>query len=342
MTLPAGLEYLDGDTGAWYAVPSWAGFHELVGRLAARGVMGRSRLVIALAVPNRYMAAPMLGLGAILAVSERELSGVTATQRFSELKALPNTAVLRFISPGGDSPRLGTFGGTQVIGGVEYVKIHSRDKGKPCAFYEPLHYATNIQRTTLTPDEIPSNGRGRKARAASHQFWLSFLPHSDLEAFNRDARVECVLFGNGPQLRNELSEVRFRVPLDAGKSAEGTFNDLLRVRKYSNSTGPSWSDVHSTSGAKSLPERMKLAPRVVVFDGPTGFLRWRKYYPDSAWIVVLDKNDPQYDEGVDELNAEIAMNSSDDNVLCVGDDLPPGVTIPPGVEVTAFFLAQAG
>lgn len=343
MSLPEGLEYASGEGPSWHAVPSWTTFYAVVGRLAARGVAGNSRLVLALSVPDRYMVAPMLGVGAILGVVERELVGVTPQQRFAQLAELPSDAVLRFTSPLGDVSRLGTFGGTTVREGVEYIKINSYvGKGKPCTFLEPVQWAMNIQRTELTPDEIPRSGRGRKAGASSHRFWGRFLPDSDFEAFNRDAKVECLLLGNGPQLQQEIRDQALRVPRDSSQFSLGTLDNLLRVRAYSSVGAPSWSEVVSTAGARRLSERHKMSPRVVVFDGARGFLRWRKYYGDSAWIVVLDRTDSQFGDGVDELNAAMALGSEPETALCIGDELPSGVTIPPGVEVSGFFRFQTG
>lgn len=343
MTLPASLAYLDESvaTPSWQRIPQWASFYEQCGALAARGVTGRSRLVVALSVPDRYAVAPLLSVGVVLAVAKRELAGVTAKQRLAELKALPNDAVLRFVSPGGDSPRLGTFGGVIDTERGRRIKIISRSKGRPYVFYEPVGYAANIQMTSLTPDEIPRNGRARKAGTPSRRFWGRFLPGADLGAFTQGAKVECVILGGGPPLKREICDLRLRVSDDSKKPSEGCLNDLLRVGAYCSRTEANWTEVHSTSGARSLPERMKLKPRAVVFDGTRGFLRWRNHYPSSAWIVVLDRNDPQFAEGVDEVNAEMAMNSGPESVLCVETGLPSKMPIPPGVEVCAFFRTQA-
>lgn len=178
----------------------------------------------------------------------------------------------------------------------------------------------------------PEGGAG-----SSPRFFAGFLPNTDLETFEGDARIECVMFGPGAQLRQEIKELRLGIRGGTAPFPSGTLNDLLRVRTFGLPTAPAWTELHPTAGPRRLPDRMKLHPRVVVFDGARGFLRWRNYFEDSAWIVVLDRNEPQFMEGASELNTEYAQNSIPDEPACIVSELPPGVAIPPGVEVTSYF-----
>ncbi len=287
------------------------------------------------------MVSPMLALGVVTGVVERELVGVTPEQRFEELAALPPDAVLRFVSPGCEASKLGTFAGVADKNGQPCIRIEGRAGRGNITYYEPAHWALNIQRTNLRPEDIPKSGRGRRGRGSSHHFWASFLPESDFEAFNRDAKIECLLFGTGMHLREEIREQKFRVSRETDKFAVASLDDVLRVRAYSNPVDPCWTQVGTTGGSRRLSERLKLKPRAVIFDGSRGFLRWRKYFGDSAWILVLDRNDPQFSEGVSELNEHLASCVESD-ILCLTDELPPGVEIPPGVETTAFFQKRVG
>lgn len=342
MTLPQNMLYKDSAGGGevWRPVPPWAHFYELIGRIAARGVLSHGRLVIGLSVPHRYMAAPLVTLGALLSVVSDELVGVTSEQRFAELAALEPGTVLRFSSPGSDEVKLGTFVGSKIDNGKKYIVIEDpRGKGH-LRTWMPMDYATNIQRTSLTADEIPKRPARRRGNHVSRRFLAAFLSDVDFEAFERDAIIESVLLGPGPALRQEIKDLQLGVRALKPELAEGTLNDLLRVREYVSSETAAWTEIHSTSGSRRLPERMKLNPRVAVFDGARGFLRWRKHFSDSAWVLVLDRHDTQFLDAVADLNSEYAQNSLVQEDIDIVPNLPEGMTIPPGVEATLFFRGR--
>lgn len=334
MPLPNGLLYKEDAGDQWSPVPQWAGFYEQLGETAARGAMEDRRLVVGLSVPSRYMAASFIAVGTVLAVASAELKGVTAKQRFRELQLLPEGTVLRFTRPGADKATFGTFRGTHEENGTKYIVIDGRD----CRYYEPFRYAASIQQTDLSPEQVAGANRWRGSAGGSRRFLSAFLKYTNPATFESDAKPECLLLGPQGQLRDEILGQELAVGGKSGsKLGRGCLNDLLKVRKFGNAAAPSWSELASTTGARTLSDKLKFGPRVVVFDGARGFLRWRKYFPSSAWIVVLSRVEPQFTEAVHELNSEYAENSIDDP-FCVADSLPDGVSAPPGLEMTSFFV----
>lgn len=336
MALPDGLLYKADADGQWLPVPAWTGFYEQLGGIAARGSMADRRLVIGLSVPSRYMAAAFLAAGAVLAVASSELKGVTAEQRFSELQRLPEGTVLRFTPPGADKAIFGTFRGTHEENGTRYIVID----GGGCRRYVPFRYATSIQATDLSPEQLGSANRWKGGVGGSRRFLSAFLQYMNPATFESDATPECLILGPGGQLRDEILGQAMAVGAkNESKLGQGCLNDLLRVRKFSHAAAPCWTEMGSTSGARVLSEKLKFDPRVVIFDGPRGFLRWRKYFMSSAWLVVLSRVEPQFNEAVHELNSEYAENSLDDST-CLLESLSEGTCVPPGVEMTSFFVGR--
>ena len=115
-----------------------------------------------------------------------------------------------------------------------------------------------------------------------------------------------------------------------GKPAAGTLNHLLRLRGSGVARGAYRTDVLAAQASRIAASLE--GPPHVVFDGASGYLRWRGRFAGSHAVVVLDRTDPRYDEAARQLHLDYVRRSPDGLGFTPPDP-------PVGVEVLRFGLA---
>src|SRR5581483_3608669 len=74
-------------------------------------------------------------------------------------------------------------------------------------------------------------------------------------------------------------------------------------------------------------------PKVAIFDGARAFNNWRSRWPDSNWLVLLDRGLPSAPDGAAAVNQGYATRLAESDAL--GD-----LDIPAGVETLAYLERQ--
>jgi hypothetical protein len=140
--------------------------------------------------------------------------------------------------------------------------------------------------------------------------------------------LECVLVGNKKALCYELEQTSFAVQMEGKLFSQGRLQDILRVRELlGDGEGYRASLMSDRIKQISLPKSHR--PFITLFDGAAGFLRWRDYWRDSNWLVVLDRTESGFDEAVAALNKEYRSNYID-------GVLPDVSYLPTQVDVLAY------
>src|SRR5262249_16773194 len=106
--------------------------------------------------------------------------------------------------------------------------------------------------------------------------------------------------------------------------------DLLQVHRFLNGSEPFRSEICRVNGQAPVFPNNGVIPSSVIFDGATGFIRWRDHLRDSNWIVILDKTDVRFHEAEKIMN-QAYLSRIDDKGLV---NLP---SPPAGVEVMSFY-----
>lgn len=67
-----------------------------------------------------------------------------------------------------------------------------------------------------------------------------------------------------------------------------------------------------------------VTPRLVLFDGAQGFIKWRHFFGKSDWVIILDRTEPHYQEAVHGINDGYSRRVSDD-MLNIDIPFPQGI-----------------
>jgi hypothetical protein len=142
--------------------------------------------------------------------------------------------------------------------------------------------------------------------------------------------LDCLIVGKAGRLKSELGGVKLGIQLNGRTVEEGRLDDIARTRQV---TGPrrTYRSSIVSSTSRLHPLLSSARPRCVVFDGATGFLKWRHNWRGSHWVLVLDKTDPRCADGAIAVNDEYEGRS-----LGVVPELS-SLKRPPSVEFTAFY-----
>ena len=87
----------------------------------------------------------------------------------------------------------------------------------------------------------------------------------------------------------------------------------------------------SPSASKLRSSLASTKPACVIFDGASGFLKWRHNWRSSDWLVLLDRTDLRCLDGATAVNDEYESRS-----LALATELS-SVPRPESVELTAFY-----
>lgn len=85
-------------------------------------------------------------------------------------------------------------------------------------------------------------------------------------------------------LRKEAQSTEFAARSSNGAFVEGTLQEVLRVREFSSANQSYRSQVFSVNNRKLPGTAGRMKPAFAVFDGATGFLKWREKFRNSDWI----------------------------------------------------------
>jgi hypothetical protein len=113
-------------------------------------------------------------------------------------------------------------------------------------------------------------------------------------------------------------------------------SDVLRIRKLLHAGQPYRSEVVSSIGRRAPTDVGNDVPFAVVFDGATGFLKWRHLWPQANWVVALDHTEPRCDEAAAAVDALYQDRA-------VGGPVPLLLPELPGrVDLAAFRVPVTG
>lgn len=292
------------DNQGWNTLPDWARFFISLGS-AIGSDNSKNRLVIGIAVPTRSYAVSLIAAGIVIARSAVPVNKLGAEEHFAYLRSLEVGTPVTFRS--GIMKKKGFLVGCkpkELAGSIQEcigVQSQSKDSGGLIEWFPPKR-SLKIQVSQTAINRLPNRQKGRRI-VSREGFLENILGLSDVYEFALNSRFECAIVGNKNRLRQEIKETRFAIQVKKGYF-EGTLQDILRVRKLLGSEKGFRSDIYPSSGKKS-PDLSKFGiPAIAIFDGALGFLKWRDYWRESKWVVLLDHTERGFMEAVDLLNQE--------------------------------------
>lgn len=295
--------------GNWLPLPSWGRFFIQIGTcMAENTVDGNRRSVLALVLPARAFAAPLLSVGVVLSRSHIPVPQPGIDEYFDLLCSMPRNTRVTYMRSGRKHD--GILYGKSRISDVDYVSVMISIKGSLHICHVPRDKCREITVSAVDGGQPPKKlSRGRRVLPSGGLLGQVFDAASVLE-FVRRSRLECIILGRIGELRHEIVNTPFAIQVASGAFGEGNLQDLIRVRRFAGSDQCHRSNVVDVSRSGSPFQNDRELPSIVVFDGSRSFLRWRDYWRQSNWILCLDRTESDFGEAVEELNREYTQRRS--------------------------------
>lgn len=317
---------------AWAEAPAWARYFFDVAAAHASAEDAPSvagpRSILCLAVPSRSYAAALAACGIVITRAALPVEQPSPAKHFELICNLPEETPVSLLN--GRKKLKGLFVGCDDHQGMKFARIMVNQKSAGGGSYLiPEAGALRVEVLPAGPVNLPKRQNGRPipqvADLARH-----ILGDEQALALARRPRPECLIVGRVNILRREITETEFAISSDHTAYHEGRLQDILQVRRFLNGNVPYRSDICRVNGKAPVFANEGVTPSFVIFDGATGFIRWRDHLRDSNWMVILDKTDARFREAADVLN-QAYLNRIDDNGLV---NLP---SPPAGVDVMNFY-----
>ena len=310
----------------WVEIPTWARYFLDTG--AAAAVAAGPRLVLCLAVPSRSYAAALAACGIVTTRASLPVEQSSPAKHFELICNLPEETPVSLLS--GRKKLKGLFIGCADHQGMKYAQIMVNQKSAGGGSYLiPEAGALRVDVLPAGPINLPKRQGGRSIPQVA-DFTRHILGNRQAQIFAELPRLECLIVGRVNVLRREIMDTAFATSSDRTAYHEGRLQDLLQVHRFLNGTEPYRSDICRVNGQAPVFANDGVIPSFVIFDGATGFIRWRDHLRDSNWIVILDRTDARFHEAAQVLN-QAYLSRIDDNGL-VNLSSPPA-----GVEVMSFY-----
>jgi len=283
-----------------------------------------ARVVIALSLPARAFAAVLAAAGAVATAFRENPPASDAAEHFDYLASLPEgTAINHHRS---NKVEQGRLAGVEIdsVDGTARVRIKLRKEDRLL----PVGLCTEVQ---VIDD--PGTLKARKQTLVKDpEFLACALPGVDTTSLSATTRLDCVLVGVQRTLEGELTAREFGAGDDEAVY-EGNLQGIVRARDiggtkdaYRSALVPAASEDGDAPIAASVP-------KVAIFDGARAFNNWRSRWPDSNWLVLLDRGLPSAPDGAAAVNQGYATRLAESDAL--GD-----LDIPAGVETLAYLERQ--
>ena len=299
-----------------FSLPEWAKFYIELGNEIAQFSNYGKRIVVATAIPIRTYTAVFTALGLILS---RGNQSIDTEDYFEYLRNLPIETPLNFYEK---NIRIkGKYKGFINENGNEYLKIQveAKKSGK-LTRYIPKKLTNQIS-LGKTNKKLPKHQKGYKIKE-NISFIKKLLLPERVNQFVINSQLDCALVGNKKLLKSEINNTWLYK-----NNSSGTFQDILRVRNLFSTNKPYRSEIFSEQTEPNLSGYNNLF--VTIFDGSSGFIKWRNYFRDSHWIIFLDRTENTFQEAVHIIN-ENYMNRIGEPKI---ENL---LSIPIGVEIMKY------
>lgn len=321
-------------------LPEWASYLLFLGFFLSSQTKTDARSVIGVALPTRAYAAALAATGVVYNRTVLLKNRVDIETHFRSLCELPGGTPVTYVHGKRTQPGLllgstDQFGEKRLIVQTRGPKSGTETHYVRAADAEKVQPATGPEQTSA-PGGLSSRRQTGQLVTPVSEFARNILGEENAKDLPHRSRLECCIIGQLGHLRTEINETEFVADSGATQVQAthpgrfGTLQDILRVRKFMGEGRAYRSEVIASQSSNVPALAGEAEPHVTIFDGTAGFTKWRDYWRQSHWLVLLDRTEPGFEEGARALNTEFITNR-------VGDTESGGVPLPPaGVELVLY------
>ena len=332
------LHYVDDKDEQIKALPKWAKYYVLIGDTIARSSAEDSNRVVAFSVPTRLFCAPLVAAGDITRRATIQSDGDSSeVQQRRWIRSLSKGTKVLIKDRGSGRVR------KAIAAGDGRFQITRRgSNSSPIFLTLPKHSLKDIELDPSETSRLPVN-QVIQALDDGSAFWSKVLHDIDAEQYYRSSSISCLIIGHPKSLEFELCEARFAIPEANAEAprkssntseenrpfAEGVLQDIIRAKRFDHTHAGYKSDVWPSRRITPTNLKGHDNPNLVLFDGASAFIKWKYFFGESDWVVVLDRTEHAYDQAVRELNEEYLTRVD-------RFDLDIDLQCPNGIDVMSF------
>ena len=308
-------------------LPEWALFFLELGKTLSSLEIENHRYTVALALPTRSYATALIGAG--IACARIFLKSDDDSDHIETIYSLPEGTSLKYYDKGKVKKALKKdvmeYNGKMLLG----IQI----EGHTTIYLKPEN-VNKIEIADVDYIHLPNKQNGYSVELPS-KLALATLQSRSHEFFYR-SRIEGVVIGPRNILKEE-AELELSIPQNGKQHySTGSLSDLFRVKGFvPNNVGHRFLLTPPSSNNNIFVEMLHQVSThcPVIFDGASGFLKWKEMFVDRDWIVILDQTDSYFPNAVAQLNQDYSYRSETQRNI----QLPQ---VPSGIEVTFFMRNQ--
>lgn len=282
------------------------------------------RSVLALILPTRAFAAPLISVGIVLNQSRKPPSFFDLDGHFRTLCELPVGAKVVYSN---NQKRYESIVDSHIeFDGSPAVSLHAA-KQHNTKFLVTKNLAGKVEILNWE-GKLPEKIKGRP-----HARHVSFVESLIGDHLTRDfltkSRIEAVIIGNLKLLTHEVRGVPLNYYTKNNGNLVGCIHDVLRVKHFL--PGQAYrTEIISNQSDQKLEEHTK-NDAAIIFDGSQSFLKHRHEFLRHDWVVILDRTSHGFPEAVQAINGHFVDSKRDDTSIVTANDEAPW-----GVELLAF------
>lgn len=319
----------------WQKIPDWAEFFIGLGEFLSDEHLFNERIIVGVSIPTASFAAALSALGVVKKCQTNPFVG-SNKEHFKNLCNLPkNTPVKCLVKGREKNARL--LGKREINGniGLDVQISEEKTNGIKCSSNRIVleHQCDEIKLIDDVSIKDNHNLSRRKMGKKVYEvspFVRNFLQSDIKNSFSNISSDDCLIVGNKNKLFKEFEEMTFGCSLNNSEIAEGTFQEILRIKQFFSSERPSHCEFFpSAARRKNIKRNFPQNIPITIFDGANGFLKLRDFCRDSHWIVLLDRTERNFFSAVEQLNNDFSYRESDE----IPADFP---LLPKGLEAMVF------
>jgi hypothetical protein len=295
------IDLFYGSATSWIPLPYWGLFFVEMGITLNTYDNRQRRVIVGIVPPTLSYAASLISFGVTVGKFAPIDRGDEAVRRFQQLSTLENGTSLFYRQ----KKKLIKvfFDGFKEMNGEIMICLDTKTNGE--RYYITPKQALQVEFPAKSFSISPKRP-SRRITAHPSQFMSSLLDTNTATAIASQSSLDSLIIGSLYRLKEEIQDRPFAAKKD-GEFIPGSLQDIVRVRKFSRNTETYRSEIYQVN-SKECENVGQEIPTVVIFDGAKSFLRWRTYWCQSHWVVLLDQTEPDFDIAIQAFNYEYVMS----------------------------------
>lgn len=304
---PFNLYY--GNTANWEPLPGWGCFFLDLGIALTAYENAQKRIVVGLALPTRSYAASLIALGATTGKFASTNRDREAMRRFQQLSELKNGTPLIYRRKREVIKVF--FDGLEVMDGETKLCLNTMS-AKGGRYWITSKQALQVEFPTKSSSKVPKRP-SRRINARLSPFLSSLFDSEVAATIVSQSSLDSLIIGSLWRLKEETQDQQFAAKTAYG-FASGVLQDVVRIRRFSKATETYRSEIYHVT-SKDCENLGQEIPTIIIFEGATSFLRWRNFWCQSNWVVLLDQTELEFDLAVQTFNDEYIRSPVNDREI---------------------------